>query len=92
MNTLILGAGLRLLRFFFLRGIITRVVSLREQLFQTVRRLAGNILHGDALADVGGVVMRLRVWLSSYNALAGGWFGKKFGFYITKVCYASGVK
>lgn len=92
MNTLILGAGLRLLRFFFLRGIITRVVSLREQLFQTVRRLAGNILHGDALADVGGVVMRLRVRLSSCNALAGGWFGKKFGFYITKVCYASGAK
>lgn len=92
MNTLILGAGLRLLRFCFLKGIITRVVSLREQLFQTVRRLAGNILHGDALADVGGVVMRLRVWLSSCNALAGGWFGKKFGFYITKVCYASGAK
>ena len=76
------GAGLRLLCFFFLKGIITRVVSLREQLFQTVRRLA----------DVGGVVMRLRVRLSSCNALAGGWFGKKFGFYITKVCYASGVK
>ena len=55
------GAGLRLLRFFFLKRIIIRVVSLREQLFQTVRRLAGNILNGDALADVGGVVrMALR--------------------------------
>ena len=83
---------MRLLRFFFLKGIITRVVSLRGQLFQTVRRLAGSILHGDALADVGSVVMRLRVWLSSCSTLAGGWFGKKFGFYITKVCYASGAK
>ena len=83
---------MRLLRFFFLKGIITRVVSLREQFFQTVRRLAGSILHGNTLADVGGVVMRLQVWLSSCSALAGGWFGKKFGFYITKVCYASGAK
>lgn len=81
---LISGAGLRLLRFFFLKGIITRVVSLREQLFQTVRRLAGNILHGDALADVGGVVMRLRVRLSSCNALAGGWFGKSLVFILPK--------
>ena len=89
---LIFGAGLRLLRFFFLKGNIIHAVSLQEQLFQILRRLAGNILHGDALADVGGVVMRLRVWLSSCNALAGGWFGKKFGFYITKVCYASGAK
>lgn len=86
------GAGLRLLRFCFLKGIITRVISLREQLFQTARRLAGDILNGDALTDGGGVVMRLRVRLSSCNALAGGWFGKKFGFYITKVCYASGAK
>ena len=39
------GAGLRLLHFFFLKRIIIRVVSLREQLFQTVRRLAGNILN-----------------------------------------------
>ncbi len=55
------GAGLRLLRFFFLKRIIIRVVSLREQLFQTVRRLAGNILNGDALTDVGSVVrMALR--------------------------------
>ena len=54
-------AGLRLLRFFFLKRIIIRVVSLREQLFQTVRRLAGNILNGDALTDVGSVVrMALR--------------------------------
>ena len=61
MNTLILGAGLRLLRFCFLKRIIARAVSLREQLFQTVRRLAGNILYGDTLADVGGVVrMALR--------------------------------
>ena len=55
------GAGLRLLRFFFLKGNIIRVVSLREQLSQTVRRLAGNILHGNALADVGSAVrMALR--------------------------------
>ena len=55
------GAGLHLLRFFFLKRIIIRVVSLREQLFQTVRRLAGNILNGDALTDVGSVVrMALR--------------------------------
>lgn len=55
------GAGLRLLRFFFLKRIIARAVSLREQLFQTVRRLAGNILYGDTLTDVGGVVrMALR--------------------------------
>ena len=61
MNTLILGAGLRLLRFFFLKGNIIRVVSLRKQLFQTTRRLAGNILHGNALADVGSAVrMALR--------------------------------
>lgn len=56
-----LGAGLRLLRFFFLKRIIIRVVSLRKQLFQTTRRLAGNILHGNALADVGSAVrMALR--------------------------------
>ena len=55
------GAGLRLLRFCSLKRIIIRVVSLREQLFQTVRRLAGNILNGDALPDVGSVVrMALR--------------------------------
>lgn len=55
------GAGLRLLRFFFLKRIIARAVSLREQLFQILRRLAGNILYGDTLADVGGVVrMALR--------------------------------
>ena len=58
---LVSGAGLRLLRFFFLKRIIIRVVSLREQLFQTVRRLAGNILNGDTLTDVGSVVrMALR--------------------------------
>ena len=58
---LISGAGLRLLRFFFLKGIIIRAVSLREQLFQILRRLAGNILHGDTLTDVGSVVrMALR--------------------------------
>ena len=50
------GAGLRLLRFFFLKRILIHAVSLRKQLFQTTRRLAGNILHGNALADVGGVV------------------------------------
>ena len=36
-------------------------VSLRKQLFPTTRRLAGNILHGNALADVGSAVrMALR--------------------------------
>ena len=55
------GAGLRLLRFFFLKRIIARAVSLREQLLQILRRLAGNILYGDALTDVGSVVrMALR--------------------------------
>lgn len=49
------GAGFRLLRFFFLKRIIIRVVSLREQLLQILRRLAGNILYGNTLADVGGV-------------------------------------
>ena len=58
---LVYGAGLRLLHFCFLKRIIARAVSLREQLFQTVRRLAGYILNGDALTDVGGVVrMALR--------------------------------
>lgn len=50
------GAGLRLLRFCFLKRIIIRAVSLREQLLQILRRLAGNILNGNTLADVGGVV------------------------------------
>ena len=49
------GAGLRLLRFCFLKRIIARAVSLREQLLQSLRRLAGNILYGDTLTDVGGV-------------------------------------
>ena len=58
---LVSGAGLRLLRFCFLKRIIARTVSLRKQLFQTVRRLAGYILNGDALTDVGSVVrMALR--------------------------------
>ena len=58
---LMFGAGLRLLRFFFLKRIIIHAVSLRKQLFQTVRRLAGNIFNGDTLADVGGAVrMALR--------------------------------
>ena len=56
MNTLILGAGLRLLRFCFLKRIIARAVSLLEQLLQILQRLAGNILYGNTLADVGGVV------------------------------------
>lgn len=57
----IYGADLRLLRFCFLKRIIIRVVSLREQLFQTVRRLAGNRLNGNALTDVGSVArMALR--------------------------------
>ena len=55
------GAGLRLLHFFFLKRIIIRAVSLREQLLQILRRLAGNILNGDTLTDVGSVVrMALR--------------------------------
>ena len=55
------GAGLCLLRFFFLKRIITLTVLLREQLFQSLQRLAGNVLHGNTLADVGGVVrMALR--------------------------------
>ena len=41
----IFGAGLRLLRFCFLKRIIARTVSLREQLLQILRRLAGNILN-----------------------------------------------
>ena len=53
---LVSGAGLRLLRFCFLKRIIIRTVSLREQLLQILRRLAGNILYGNTLADVGGVV------------------------------------
>ena len=55
------GAGLRLLRFFFLKRIISHAVLLREQLLQILQRLTGNVLHGDTLADVGGVVgMTLR--------------------------------
>lgn len=55
------GAGLRLLRFFFLKRIIIHAVSLRKQLFQILRRRAGNILNGNTLADVGGAVrMALR--------------------------------
>ena len=55
------GAGLCLLRFFFLKRIIILTVLLREQLFQIFRWLAGNVLHGNALADIGGVVrMALR--------------------------------
>lgn len=50
------GAGLRLLRFCFLKRIIARAVSLQEQLLQILRRLAGNILYGDTLTDVGSVV------------------------------------
>ena len=51
---------LRLLRFFFLK-IITLTILLREQIFQILRRLAGNVLNGNTLADVGGVVrMTLR--------------------------------
>ena len=55
------GAGLRLLRFCFLKRIIARAVSLPEQLLQILRRLAGNILYGDTLTDVAIVVrMALR--------------------------------
>ena len=43
------------------KNYIHHAVSLRKQLFQTVRRLAGYILNGDAIADVGSVVrMALR--------------------------------
>ena len=55
------GAGLRLLRFFFHKRIISHAVLLREQLFHGLRRLTGNILHGNAPADIGGIVrMALR--------------------------------
>ena len=55
------GAGLCLLRFFFLKRIIILTVLLREQLFQIFRWLAGNVLHGNTLTDVGGIVrMALR--------------------------------
>ena len=55
------GAGLRLLRFFFLKRIITLTVHLWEKLSQILRRLAGNVLNSNTLADVGGVVrMALR--------------------------------
>ena len=49
------GAGLRLLRFFFLKR-ISLAIFLREQLFQILRRLAGNVLNGNALADIRFVV------------------------------------
>ena len=45
---------LRLLRFFFLK-IITLTILLREQIFQILRRLAGNVLNGNTIADVGSV-------------------------------------
>ena len=50
------GAGLCLLRFFFLKRIITLTVLLWEQFPHAPRRLTGNILHGNTLADVCGVV------------------------------------
>lgn len=50
------GAGLRLLRFFFLKRIIALTVLLWEQFPHAPRRLTGNILHGNTLADVCGVV------------------------------------
>lgn len=47
------GAGLCLLRFFFLlKRIIILTVLLWKQLFQILRRLAGNVLNGNALADM----------------------------------------
>ena len=49
------GAGLCLLRFFIFKDFILAVL-LREQFFQILRRLAGNVLNGNALADIGGVV------------------------------------
>ena len=51
MNTLILGAGLRLLRFCFLKRIIARAVSLREQL-GSVKIYAQNIEEGGIIDDV----------------------------------------
>lgn len=47
---------LRLLRFLIFGDFIVLTVLLREQLFQILRRLAGNILNSNALADIGGVV------------------------------------
>ena len=55
------GAGLRLLRFLIFEDFIFIAVLLREQLFQIFRWFTGNVLNGNTLADVGGVVrMALR--------------------------------
>ena len=55
------GASLCLLRFLIFWDFIFFTVLLWEQLFQILRRLAGNVLNGNTLADVGGVVrMTLR--------------------------------
>ena len=52
---------LRLLRFLLLKGNIIHAVLIKEQFLQIGWRLAGNILHGNALADVGSAVrMALR--------------------------------
>ena len=51
MNTLILGAGLRLLRSCFFKRIIARAVSLREQL-GSVKIYAQNIEEGGIIDDV----------------------------------------
>ena len=59
---------LRLLRFFFLlKRIIIHVVLLREQLFPSFRRLAGNVLNGNTLADVGGVVRMALLAMAELN-------------------------
>ena len=60
LKTLCTEQTLRLLRFFFLKR-IDFAIFLREQFFQILRRLTGNILHGNALADVGGVFRMLEI-------------------------------
>lgn len=51
---------LRLLRFLLLKGNIIHAVLIKEQFLQIGWRLAGNILHGNALADVGSAVRMAR--------------------------------
>ena len=69
-NTLpMYGAGLRLLRFFFLKRIIALAVLLWKQLFQIFHWLAGNIFNSNTLADVGGVVRIRRTDRSIFIAM-----------------------
>ena len=56
------GAGLRLLRFFIFEKFIVIAVLIREQLFQILRRFAGNVLNGNTATQIGSVVrMALRL-------------------------------